>query len=77
MNADASTKVRKETNVGEGEQKLHSCCKKDLGPLFYCFKEGTEGDMTTGAGSLFQYFITHTENALLLRRRRLGPCSYR
>ncbi len=43
-----------------------------------CFlKIDTEGDKTKCAGSLFQYFTTQTENAPLLRRRRLGPSSNR
>ncbi len=32
----------------------------------------TEGDKTTGAGNLFQYFTTGTVNAPILRRR--WPC---
>ncbi len=35
----------------------------------------TEGTVTTEAGSLFEYFITHTENANPLLRRWLAPLS--
>ncbi len=39
------------------------------------FKTNTEGDMTRGTSNLSQFFMTRTENAPLLHRRRLGPCS--
>ncbi len=39
------------------------------------FKKLTEGDVTTEAGSLFQYFTTLTENADPFRRRWLAPWS--
>ncbi len=32
-------------------------------------------DKTRDEGYLFQYYTTRKENALPLRRRRLGPCS--
>ncbi len=41
-----------------------------------CFlKVTTAGKMAGHAGNLFTYFTTHTENVLLLGRRRLGPYS--
>ncbi len=57
-------------NVGEGEQKLH---RKDFSGFL---KTDTEGDNTRGAGNLFQYLTTRTENASLVRQKRLGHCSY-
>ncbi len=43
-----------------------------------CFlKMDTEGDKARCARSLFQYFTTRTEQAPLLHRRQLGPCSNR
>ncbi len=35
----------------------------------------TEGAVTIGVGSLFQYFTTRVEKDDFLRKRRLGPCS--
>ncbi len=37
-------------------------------------KEFMEGVVTTGVGSLFQYFMPRVEKGNFLRRRRLGTC---
>ncbi len=37
-------------------------------------KELTEGAVTIGVRSLFQYFKTRFEKGDFLQRRRLGPC---
>ncbi len=36
--------------------------------------ELTEGTVTIGVGSLFQYLTTRIEKEDVLRKRRLGPC---
>ncbi len=37
-------------------------------------KEFTEGLLTKGVWSMFQYFTTRFEKDDFVRRRRLGPC---
>ncbi len=39
----------------------------------WCFKELTEGAVTIGVGSLFQYITTRIEKGDFLQRLRLGP----
>ncbi len=58
--------------LGKGNRNYASAAGKNLtieGPV------DTEDYRTRGTGNLFQFFTTSTENAPLLRRRRLGPCS--
>ncbi len=65
-----------EKNFNEGEQVLQERFRTIDGPTVF-FNIDTEGDKTRGAGNLFQYFMTRTEKAPLLRRRQLDTCSYR
>ncbi len=46
-----------------------------IGAPAVLLKTNTEGDMTRGAGNLFQYFTPQTEIAPLFRRRWLNICS--
>ncbi len=46
------------------------------GPTVFFLYTDNEGDKTRGAGNLFQYLTSRTENTPLLHRRRLDPCNY-
>ncbi len=67
-----------EKNVGEDEQKLHRCFRKDFRLLMvklFFFKTRIKGNMTRGAHNLLKYFTARKENAPIVRQRWLGPCS--
>ncbi len=60
-----------EKNACEAELKLYRCCRIDFGQLtvqiFY-----RKIAVIRGAGNLFQYFKTCTENALYVRLQVIG-----